>query len=220
MQRSTITLDTCSQLHVAASIEDRRTVVTQQPVHEDDVTGSSFVDTQVDAFANHTNAGSVDEQLVTGPPFDNLGIARNYFYAGLRSRRRHSPCHIAHCFDRQALLNYDRTRQVERYRAAHRQVINRAADRQLTNIATGKIQWLDHVGICGESKSIAKRHHVRQTEPRLVLQRRLILVVKCLKEDVVDQIVHRLAAATVGESDRCNLHLAAMPGLAVPWSHL
>ena len=56
MQGSTITLDKCSQLHVAASIEDRCAVVAQHPIDEDHVTGLGFVNAQVDAGASAFSA--------------------------------------------------------------------------------------------------------------------------------------------------------------------
>ena len=58
-------------------------MVAEQAIDEDDVAGPGFVDAQVDACANHTDAGRVDEQLVTGAAFDDLGVAGNDLHAGL-----------------------------------------------------------------------------------------------------------------------------------------
>src|SRR5215510_3224985 len=109
MQVSTVTLDGCAQRHVSASIEDRCSVVAQQSIDEYDVARSGFVDAQVNAFTNHTYAGSVNKQLVTGSSFDNLRITSNYFYVRLESCRRHGPGDHAQCFDWQAFLDNDGT---------------------------------------------------------------------------------------------------------------
>jgi hypothetical protein len=56
---------------------------------------------------------------------------------------------------------------------------------------------------------------VKATNPRLIFEWRLTFAIKHLDEDVVDQVVHRLAAAAVGQRDVWHLHFAAVPGFAV-----
>ena len=113
------------------------------------------------------------------------------------------------------MLNDDGARQVERYRATDSEVVNSAADCELADVAAGEIEWLDDVGVSSEGKSIPQCRQARYTKSCLIFERRLTFAIKHLDEDVVDQVMHRLAAAAVRQRDVWHLHLAAVPGLSV-----
>src|SRR5215471_5831112 len=145
MKKGTVTFNGRGQLHVTPSVKDGRAVITQKPIDEDSIARFRFVDAHVDACANDTHTGSVDEQLVAGAAFDHLGIAGNHSYASCESSLRHRSGNHTHRVDRQTFLDNYRTRQVKRDCAANREIVDGAADGELANIAARKIKRLHHV---------------------------------------------------------------------------
>ena len=63
----------------------------------------------------------------------------------------------------------------------------------------GKMQRIDHERIGGECKPVAAPREIGQIEARLIVERREQRIVEGAHEDVVDQVLHRLAAAAMGE---------------------
>ena len=83
-----------------------------------------------------------------------------------------------------------------------------AAHRELADIAAGKHQGIDHEGIGGEGEPVAMRGELGEIEARLVFERRERGVVEGGDEHVVDQVLHGLAAAAMGERHRRHIDLA------------
>ena len=104
--------------------------------------------------------------------------------------------------DRHALLDDRGAGEIERDCAADREVVDRAADRELADVAAGKEQRIDDEGIGGEGKPVAAPREIGEIEPRLILERSEQRIVEGRDEHVVDQVLHRLAAAAMGERHR------------------
>ena len=63
-------------------------------------------------------------------------------------------------FERQSFFNHESAGERNRFRASHRQVVDRAAHRQPANIAAGEEERRDHVRIGGERQPFpADRQH-------------------------------------------------------------
>src|SRR5262245_56432873 len=100
MKIRTITFDRSRQRHVSTSIENGSTVISQQSIDENGISGCRFVDTEINATSNDTHASSVNKKLIAGPALDNLRIARNYSDASLSRCFRHRVRHHTECFYR------------------------------------------------------------------------------------------------------------------------
>ena len=116
---------------------------------------------------------------------------------------------LAQEIDGDALLDDDRAGQIERHRAADGEIVDRAADRELADVAAGKDQRIDDEGVGGECQPVAVARQCCEIEPRLVVERGEQRIVEGRHEDVVDEILHRLAAAAMGERHGWHVHLAA-----------
>ena len=92
------------------------------------------------------------------------------------------------CRSSQALLDDHGAGEIERPRAADREVVDRAVDRQRADVAAGKEQRIDHEGVGGEGEPVAARASAGEVEARLVFQRREQRIVEGRDEDVVDQV--------------------------------
>ena len=88
-----------------------------------------------------------------------------------------------------------------------------AHDSELSDVPAGEEERRHHIGVGGEGEPIAAGGEDAEVEARLVFQGPQRRVVEGLDEDVVDQVLHRLAAAAVGQVHRahadaagCSLH--------------
>ena len=137
--------------------------------------------------------------MVAGALVDDLGVAGDDLDPGIARRARHRLRDPAQQIDRHPLLDDDGAGQIERHSTADGEVVDRAADRELADVAAGKEQRVDDIGVGGEGEPVAARGQSGEIEAGLVLQRRQGRVVEGAHKDVVDQILHRLAAAAMGE---------------------
>ena len=143
---------------------------------------------------------------------DDLGVAGDDLDARLGRRARHRAGDLPQEVDRHAFFHDRRAGKVERRGPADRQIVDRAADRELADVAAGEDQRVDNEGVGGEGKPVAVSREVAEIETRLILERRQRGVVECPDEHIVDQILHRLAAAAMRERHRRHVHLAQGPG--------
>ena len=77
-------------------------------------------------------------------------------------RRRMDASTALQGLHRQAFFQDERRAQIQRPRAAHRQVVDRAVDRQRADVAAGEEQWPDHIGIGGEGQPRAADARARR----------------------------------------------------------
>ncbi len=97
---------------------------------------------------------------------------------------------------RQAFLEDESDREMERFRAAHGKVVHRAVDREPADVAAGKEDGAHHVrvGAEGEARSVGG-------EDGAVVERIEQLVVEFRQHDLLHQFLAQLAAAAVREGD-------------------
>ena len=88
---------------------------------------------------------------------------------------------------REASLEDEARRQVQRHRAGHRQVVDGAVDREVADVTAGEEQRRDHVGVGGQRHPGAV-----DVQPRRVLKRLEQRVAEGVEEDRLDQRVHGL----------------------------
>ena len=86
--------------------------------------------------------------------------------------------------------------RIERVRAAHRQVVDRAVNRQRSDVAAGKEQRLHHEGIRGEGQARAA-----DFDDGLIVQRPSAGFAKAGRKDIPQQLGAELPAAAVAQQD-------------------
>ena len=138
----------------------------------------------------------VDVAAVGLALLDHLGVAGDDLHPGRGGRVPHGLGDPAQVGDREALLEDEPGRQVQRRGAGHGQVVDRAVDGQVADVAAGEEQRRDHVGVGGERQPGA-------VDPQLrgVLERLEQRVAEGVEEDRLDQGVRRLAAGAVRHRD-------------------
>ena len=142
------------------------------------------------------DAGGGDVAAVGLAALDDLGVAGDDLHAGgLRGRghRGDDPLQVG---DREALLQDEPGRQVQRPGAAHGQVVHRAVDGQVADVAAREEQRRDHVGVGGEGQPAG-----RGAQRGAVLQLLQHRVAERLQEHRLDQRLGGLAAGPVGQRD-------------------
>ena len=144
------------------------------------------------------------------PSLHDLGVAGDDLDARRARGFRHRAGDPAQQVNRHAFLDDRRAGKIQRPRAADREIVDGAADRELADIAAGEEQGIDDEGIGGEGEPVAQGGEIGEIEARLIFERRQRRVVEGAHEHVVDQILHRLAAAAMGERDGRHMNLAQL----------
>ena len=114
----------------------------------------------------HADAGGGDVAAVGLAALDDLGVAGDDLHAGRPRPRRHRRDDPPQVGDREALLEDEAGRQVQRPRAGHRQVVDRAVDGEVADVAAGEEQRRDDVGVGGERQPRAVRPSSDARRPR------------------------------------------------------
>ena len=212
MQRRAVALDWRIERHVAARAQDGGAMVSEQAVDQHRVAGAGAIRAQIDALADNADPRRGQEELVAGAFADDLGVAGDDRHARLARRRRHRSGDPAQEVDRHPFLDDRGAGEIERDCAPDREVVDRAADRELPDVAAGKDERIDDEGIGGEGKPVAAPREIGEIEPRLILERGEQGIVEGSHEHVVDQVLHRLAAAAMGKRHRWRMNLAEGSG--------
>ena len=106
----------------------------------------------------------------------------------------------------EAFFQNEACREIERTRAAHRQIVDRAVDRQTAYVAARKEDGIDDVGIGRVSEpdgvlSISRATTRADLEDRLVFKQLQERVAQIFEEQTFDHLVHGAATAAVRQRD-------------------
>ena len=115
----------------------------------------------VEVGHHQADAGGIDENAVAVAAIDYLGVAGNDRHAHFAGGRRHRLDHAAERFHRQSFFEDEARGEIERLGAGHRQVVDRAIDGQLADVAAGEQERPDHEGIGRQGQSAAGDIHDR-----------------------------------------------------------
>jgi hypothetical protein len=108
------------------------------------------VDRQVLSFRHDADAGGGDEDPVALAAINDLGVPRDQDHPGHLARLAHRADDAAQVFQRQPLLQDEGGRQELRHGAADGEVVDRAVDRQLADVAAGEEQGAHHKRVGGQ----------------------------------------------------------------------
>jgi hypothetical protein len=212
VERGAVALDQTVEEQVASSGEDGRAVITQHPVHEDDVAGPCVRDRQMDASRDDADARGGQEELVARAALHDLRVARDDFDSSLTRGLCHRARDPAEELEGYPLFEDGGARQVEGYGAAYGEVVDRTAHGKLSDVSAGKEQRVDDERVGREGEAIASTREGGQVEASLVLEWRECRVVEGADENVVDEVLHRLATTAMGECDGFDVHPAKATG--------
>ena len=151
---------------------------------------------QLDPGPHHADPARRNEEPVGLAPGHHLGIAGDDAYTGLPGGGGHGLHDPAQDVHRQPLLDDEAGGEVAGLRTHHREVVHRPVDRELSDVAARKDQRAHHIGVGGKREAVScdgeHRGLLLGGEQRIGKRRR---------EETVDQVVGRLAAAPVTQGD-------------------
>jgi hypothetical protein len=180
---------------VAARREDRRAMVAEDAVHQHHVAGADAHGAKVAAGRDHPDPRGGDEDPVGAAAADHLGVAGDDTHTGPVGLGAHGGGDPGQQRNLAAFLDDEGRGQPERHRAADREVVDSAADRQLADVAAGKLDRGDHETVGGEGQPRAGFGQRAGHQPGLVLGS---VGFEGGGEDGVDQAAHGLAATAMG----------------------
>jgi hypothetical protein len=129
----------------------------------------------------------------------DFGVAGDDLDVGLARRCGHRARDAAQQLDRAAFLDDRRARKIKRGGAADREIVDRAAHRELADIAAREKQRVDDIRVGGEREAVAVQREIAQGHACLIAERFEQRIVKGADKDIVDEVLHRLAAAAMRE---------------------
>ena len=137
------------------------------------------------------DAGGIDVDAIALPPFHHLGVTGDHLDAAFLRRLRNGSDNAPQVCHRQTLLQNEAQAQVLGRAAAHGDVVHRAADAQLPDVAAGEKVGADHIAVRGE-------HQVALAgQDRPVAQGGQRLVGKGRHQHLLDEAGGLFAAAAV-----------------------
>jgi hypothetical protein len=161
VQRRAVAFERRGQSHISARVQNCRTVIAQQSVHQNCIAWPHPAHAQLDAFTNDADPGRVDEQLVARSLVDDLRVAGHDHHTGRSGGARHRRRDLAQDVDVQSLFDDDRAAQIKRLRTAHCEIVDCAADSELSDVAAGEHQRMDDIGIRRHREAISIGSQVR-----------------------------------------------------------
>ena len=152
------------------------------------------------AVLQDADARRVDEDAVTLPFVDDLGIARydiDAAVAGGGAHRRHDAPQVV---DGEAFLQDEGCGKMERTGAAHREVVHRSVHGERSDVAAREEEGPHDIGVRGEgdARRACSRQAVRHLEHSAVMSAEQEGIRERRQEDVLDELMHQPATAPVG----------------------
>ena len=144
------------------------------------------------ARSNNSDSRRIDKQSVGAAFLHDLRVSGNHGYPGAFGGSLQRLRQPAKGFERQSFFDDERGAQKERLGSSHGEIVDRAVNRERSDVTARKKQWLDDVGIGGECQSAAvdlNRSLIVETRENRVMERR--------KKNIVQQFRAELAAAPV-----------------------
>ena len=147
MKGGAVRQDLGFELKVLAFRQHRDAVIAKRAADEDRVAGAGSVSRDVDAFRHDADAGRRDENAVAFAFLDHLRVTRDDGRARLAGGSRHAGDDAVEIGQREPLLQHEGCGEIERARAGHGHVVDRAMDRERADVSAGKEQGRDDMRV-------------------------------------------------------------------------
>ena len=165
-------------------------------VDQDDVAGPDVLRIDRRLVFDHAQPGRADVQTVALATIDDLGVAGEEADVLALGALAHRGRDAVERLEFQSLFEDEPGAQELRAGSTHRQVVDRAVDRQRTDIAAGEEQRIHDEGIGRQ-----RQPHAADLDHRAVVLLRGATASQLLTEDVVHEVLSQPSAAAVGQSD-------------------
>jgi len=134
-------------------------------------------------------------------PVDHLGVAGDDPHAGPLGGRRHPSDDAREFGDRQPLFQDEGGGEGKRPGPAHRQIVDRAVDRQLADRAPGEDERLDDVGVGREGEPAAVGEQAGDVEDGRVAELLKDGIAEGGQKNVLEEILRQRPAPAVAHHD-------------------
>ena len=194
-ERGAVAGDVRVDLEFVAGEQDGAAVAAHVAGHDHGVAGTRERAGGADALGELSDAGGGDEDVVDLALARDLGVARHDADARFVGGLLHGGGDLFELGEGEPLLDHERAGEIERFRAHAREVVDRAADAELADVAAGELERRhdesirgerDLSGVHGQDRGVVAGE-IRVGEMRL--------------EDAVDEFGGLASARAVGERD-------------------
>ncbi len=189
-----VALEIRAQLQGVTGHQDAGAVAADIPRHQNGITGLEVAYRDAPALLRQresANPAGVDKDLVGRPLGHHLGVAADDAGAAVGKLSRHRLDDTGEIGVGETLLDDKAAAQILGLGPHHGEIVDRAGDGQLADIAPLEEQWRDGKAVGGEGDGAL---YLQQGG---IFTTQQDLVAKVAKEELVDQLVHLHAAATV-----------------------
>ena len=145
---------------------------------------------------DHADARRIDKDSVALALVDDFRVAGDQLHVGFGGGLLHRGNDGAECFHLESFFENESCAQVERARAAHREIVHRAIDGEIADIAAGENQGADNEGIRGEGQARSIYRDDRAIMPLLEHG-----IAEGRHEDFFDELMSEASAAAMREDD-------------------
>ncbi len=149
-------------------------------------------------YRQRAKPGGGNEHPVALAGLDHLGIPGDHRHPRLAAGRAHRADDARELGEGEAFLEDEAGGKIERPRAHHRHIVDRAMHRQAADVAPRKEQRRNHVRIGAHHQTLARR---RGRQHRTVVATLQPVVGERPREKLLDKLHHRPPAGAVGHVD-------------------
>ncbi len=181
------------------------------PRHQDRVAGPHVGRTEISASGDHADPGSIDVDRVPLPTIDHLGVSGDDLNLCMAGRFGERIEDAGQTFEWESLLQDERAREADGAGTAHSQIIDRAVNRELANISTGKLDRVHHEGVGREGQTL-----VAQSENGAIVTLGERLILKPWPDNFLKELSARSGAGPVRERDPIGLDGGGTDGAGQP----
>ena len=188
------------QSQAMAGRQDRQPVAAQIATHQQLIAHLDGPGADRGGALDQADAAGGEEQPIRLAPLHHLGVARHDGHAAGLCRPGHGGHDPPQARQLQPLLQDPGHADLLGSGAGHGQVIGRAGDGQLADVASGKFQGVHHIAVGGEGQCTGGPLQGR----RIVQQQGWIAIQPA--EFPIDQFLHQGAAAPMAQADALLRH--------------
>ena len=206
-ERRGVALEPGLELEALAHRQDRDPVIADRARHEHAIARPRVGDRQAEARRDDADAGRRDEDLIALAAVDDLRVARDELDARLVARAPHRADDALEVGDREALLEHERRREIQRRRAADGEIVDGAVHGEAPDVASREEDRLHDEGVGRDGDAPAARDDERQRG--LILERAEERAAERGQEHLSHEVAREPPAAAVREHDRSGVRARA-----------
>ena len=194
-ERGTVGLDRGLQVELIAGRRNRQAMAAQITAHQHLITGLDRQRIHGQCRLDQADAAGGHKETIALAALHHLGITRGDRDPAGPGRRSHRGQHPPQQLQGQPLLKDQGDAQVQGPSCRHRQIIGRADDRELADVATGEFQWMHHIAIGAEGQPT-----MGQLQAGGVVEHPVWIVIEPV-DFALNQLLHQGAATAMAKQN-------------------